>query len=244
MGAFEHADLGRAPAFAFLADVAMLVLGGDLKRREMLSARFGDVLSQMYLASAVLKRYADEGRQQADAPLMHWAAQDAIYRARAAFDGILANFPGKVLSALLRVKLFPWGVRVREPDDELNRAVARLMIAPSATRDRLLADSYVPKTDAEPVGAIEQALEATIDAEPIETKIREAEKRGLFANNPQANVRDLAVAAREAGVVTSDEYAVLERRNRLRDIVIRVDDFPFDLGVASAQKRDAERLVA
>lgn len=231
-------------AFAFLADVAMLVLGGDLKRREMLSARFGDVLSQMYLASAVLKRYADEGRQQADAPLMHWAAQDAIYRARAAFDGILANFPGKVLSALLRVKLFPWGVRVREPGDELNRAVARLMIAPSATRDRLLANSYVPKTDAEPVGAIEQALEATIDAEPIETKIREAEKRGLFANNPQANVRDLAVAAREAGVVTSDEYAVLERRNRLRDIVIRVDDFPFDLGVASAQKRDAERLVA
>jgi acyl-CoA dehydrogenase len=231
-------------AFAFLADVAMLVLGGDLKRREMLSARFGDVLSQMYLASAVLKRYADEGRQQADAPLMHWAAQDAIYRARIAFDGILANFPGTVLPALLRIKLFPWGVRVREPSDQLNRAVAKLMIAPSATRDRLLADSFVPGTDAEPVGAIEQAMEATIEAEPIEAKIRDAEKRGLFANNPLANVRDVAIAAREAGVVTPDEYAVLERRNRLRDVVIRVDDFPFDLGVASAQKRDAERLVA
>jgi acyl-CoA dehydrogenase len=240
-----YRELNRiSAAFAVMADVAMLTMGGDLKRKEKLSARFGDVLSQMYIASAVLKRYEDDGRQAADAPLMHWGVQDALYRAREAFAGTLANFPSRFMATMLRIELFPWGVVVKGPNDELGRQVARLLIAPSATRDRLVAGSYVPKTADEIVGAIELALEATIAAEPVEAKIRDAEKRGVFKGSPLANVRDVAMAARDAGMVTAAEYAVLERRNQLRDIVIRVDDFPFDFGIASAMKRDAFRLVA
>ncbi len=67
-------------AFAFAADVSMLVLGGGLKRREKLSARLGDVLSQMYLCSAVLKRFEDDGRPVDDLPLLHWGMQDGLYR--------------------------------------------------------------------------------------------------------------------------------------------------------------------
>ena len=83
-------------AFALLADTSMLVLGGSLKRRERLSARLGDILSQMYLISATLKRYQDEGRQAADAPLAHWSIQDALFRLQEAFDGVLENYPNRL----------------------------------------------------------------------------------------------------------------------------------------------------
>ncbi|MNI61490.1 acyl-CoA dehydrogenase [compost metagenome] len=94
------------------------------------------------------------------------------------------------------------------------------------------------------MGAIEQALAATLEAEPIDAKIRELEKRGTLEGNPQANVRDIADAAYAAGGITAEEYAVVKRRNSLRDTVVKVDDFPFDLGASQASRPDAERKVA
>ena len=231
-------------AFALLADTSMLVLGGSLKRRERLSARLGDVLSQMYLISATLKRFEDEGRQAADAPLAHWSIQDALYKAQEAFDGVLDNFPNRPVAWILRRIVFPWGHSQIPPSDQLGQDVARLLISPSATRDRLTAGCHLPDTADEPVGAIELALAATLDAEPIEAKIRELEKRGVLDGNPQANVRDIADAAVAIGGITAEEYAVVKRRNRLRDAVVKVDDFPFDLGAAGADRPTAERKVA
>ena len=225
-------------AFAFLSDVSMLVLGGGLKRREKLSARLGDILSQMYLMSTVLKRYEDEGRQQADSPLLHWSMWNSMYLAQEAFEGVIANYPSKLIGKLLHLAIFPFGHPYVIQSDEVGHRVAKLLITPSATRERLTADCYIPLTVDEPVGALEQALIATIAAEPIDVKVRDAEKRGLFANNPRANVRDIAHAAFQQGVVTAEEYAVLQHRDKLRDIVVHVDDFPFDYGVASANKRN------
>jgi acyl-CoA dehydrogenase len=217
-------------AFAFLADISMLVLGGELKRREKLSARLGDILSMLYLCSATLKRYESEGRQQADAPLMHWAMWDTMYKAQMAFDGVIANFPVRWIGRMLYRVVFPLGHPYDVPSDRIGHQVAKLMIEPSAARDRLTAETYLPKVASEPVGAVELALLATLEAEPIEARIRAAEKAGAFSDNPDANVRDLAHAAFAAGIVTAAEYVVLKRRNELRDIVIRVDDFPHDLG--------------
>ena len=217
-------------AFAFLADISMLVLGGELKRREKLSARLGDILSMLYLCSATLKRYESEGRQQADAPLMHWAMWDTMYKAQMAFDGVIANFPVRWIGSMLYRIVFPLGHPYDVPSDRIGHQVAKLMIEPSAARDRLTAETYLPKVASEPVGAVELALLATSEAEPIEARIRAAEKTGALADNPDANVRDLAHAAFAAGIVTAAEYAVLKRRNELRDIVIRVDDFPHHLG--------------
>jgi acyl-CoA dehydrogenase len=224
-------------AFAFLADVSMLVLGGDLKRREKLSARLGDILSQMYLASASLKRYQDEGQQQADAPLLHWSVWNAMFQAQEAFDGLLANYPNKGVGRFLYRIIFPFGHPYAVPSDEIGRQVAKLLIAPSATRDRLTEGCYIPPTADEPVGALELALAATIAAEPIDAKVREAEKRGLFADNPLANVRDMAHAAWQQGVVNAEEYALLQKRDELRDKVVHVDDFPFDYDVTTAAQR-------
>ncbi|MBW7902201.1 MAG: acyl-CoA dehydrogenase [Rhodocyclaceae bacterium] len=219
-------------AFAFLSDVSMLVLGGGLKRREKLSARLGDILAQMYLMSATLKRYEAEGRQQADAPLLHWSIWDSMFKAQLAFDGVTANYPSKFVAFFLNRIIFPFGHPYVVPSDDLGHKVAKAIIEPSATRERLTAEAYVPEIEQEAVGAVELALKATIEAEPIEARIRAAEKDGVFDDNPEANVRDLAHAAFAAGVVTAAEYAVLKRRNELRDIVIRVDDFPMDFGLS------------
>ncbi|HRE17655.1 MAG TPA: DUF1974 domain-containing protein, partial [Rhodocyclaceae bacterium] len=139
---------------------------------------------------------------------------------------------------------FPWGKPYVVPSDRVGHQVAKLLIAPSETRDRLTAECFIPETENDPVGAIELAMAATLEAEPIEAKIRAAEKKGVFENNPIANVRDIATAAHEAGVITDAEWEIMKRRNHLRDVVVRVDDFPFDYGVASANKRDAYHFPA
>ena len=231
-------------AFAFLADISLLVLGGSVKRREKLSARLGDILAQMYLISCTLKRFETDGRQAADLPLVDWAIWDAMYKAQEAFDGVIANFPNRFIGAFLHRSIFPWGHPYVVPSDDLGHKVAKLLIEPSEARDRLTAECFLPMTESEPAGAIELALVATIEAEAIEAKIRAAEKAGRFANNPLANVRDIAIAAAECGVITAAEFEKLKRRNVLRDIVVHVDDFPFDFNVATANKPTLERKAA
>jgi acyl-CoA dehydrogenase len=231
-------------AFAYIADISMLVMGGDLKRKEKLSARMGDILAQMYLISATLKRYESEGRQAADAPLMHWAIWDAMYRAQEAFEGVIANYPNRFFAYWLHKVIFPFGHPYVVPSDRVGHEVAKILITPGAARDRLTADCFIPTDTEDPVGAIEQAVAATLAAEPIEAKIREAQKAGRFDDNPEANVRDIANVAFKQGIITAPEFEIVRRRNQLRDIVVRVDDFPYDFGVASAAKPKDERRAA
>ncbi|PZA15150.1 acyl-CoA dehydrogenase [Parazoarcus communis] len=224
-------------AFAFIADISMGTLGGALKRKEKLSARLGDILSLMYLASATLKRYEAEGRQAADAPLMHWAIWDCMFRAQNAFEGVIANFPNRFFAMVLRrLVVFPLGRPYVVPSDRLGHDVARLLIEPSATRDRLTADVHLPTDVEEPLGALEAALLATVAAEPIETKVKQAQRAGRFQFVAAAGggVDALWRQAFEAGVIDADEFALLQRRGVLRDKVIRVDDFPFDFGLKAS----------
>jgi len=231
-------------AFALLSDASMALLGGSLKRRERLSARLGDILSQMYLASAVLKRFEDDGRQPADAPLAHWALQDALLRAQQAFDGVLENLPSRAMAWALRRVVFPWGQPERAPSDALGQQVARLLTEPGAARDRLTASCHLPAGADEPVGALEQALAATLAAEPADARLRAYEKTGALDGDPRANVRDLADAAYAAGGIERADYELIKRRDALRDQVIRVDDFPFDFGITGALQPGAQRKAA
>ncbi|WP_018228118.1 acyl-CoA dehydrogenase [Methyloversatilis universalis] len=232
-------------AFAFLADAAMLTMGGDLKRKERLSARLGDILSLMYLCSATLKRYEAEGRQAEDAPLMHWAIWDAMYHAQHAFEGVMSNFPNRAIAVLLRALIFPLGRPYVVPSDRLGTQVAKCLIEPCATRDRLTDGMYLPQDEHEPVAAIEHALKATVAAEAIEARLRAAQKRGeLKARGPA-----LMQAAVDAGLIDAAERALIERRDQLRDRVVKVDDFPQDFGVdaeaaAPVEARHVNALAA
>ncbi len=215
-------------AFAFMADMAMATMGGNLKRREKLSARLGDVLSLMYLCSATLKRFEDEGRQEADAPLMHLAIWDAMFRAQTALEGVISNFPNRVVAKIIKRIIFPLGRPFVVASDQLGGQVAALLIEPSATRDRLTRDAYMPTDEHDAVGALEAALHATLAAEPIEARLRSAQKSGVLTVPAGADGHHVA---REAGLLGEEEFALLQRRDELRNRVIAVDDFPQDFGL-------------
>jgi acyl-CoA dehydrogenase len=226
----HYKQLNRySAAYAFVADLSMLMLGGTLKRKEKLSARLGDILSQMFIASCVLKRYENEGRLQEDQVLAHWALQSSFMKTREAFEGVFANFPVRWLGSLLKRVLFPWGIPGQAPSDQLGHRIAQLLANPGAARNRLTGMCFVSKNEHDALGAIEYALEAALAAEPIDAKIRAAEKQGLFIGHPLANVRDLPKLAAERGVITAEELTQLQRRDELRDRVIHVDDFPFEI---------------
>jgi acyl-CoA dehydrogenase len=226
-------------AFAFLADVSMLAMGGALKRKEKISGRLGDVLSMMYLVSATLKRYEDQGRLKADLPLVRWSVRDALYSAQEAIDQVLSNFPVKALATVLRWTIFPLGTPFRPPLDSRNHECAKIALEPGAARDRLTAGIYLPKGEADATGVLEAAFLAAVACEPIEKKFREAVKSGQLTPRSGA---DTAQLARDQGVITSEEYAQWQKKEALRKRVIMVDDFPQDYGRAEiVQKLGDER---
>jgi acyl-CoA dehydrogenase len=230
-----------ATDFAMLADFCMLFLGGELKRKEKISARLGDILSLLYLSSCALKRFEDDGRPVEDAPLLHWSVQDALYRARLAMDGLIANFPNHLLASVLWKIVYPLGRPFQHPSDKLGHKVARLLIEPSATRDRLTSGMYLPQTETDPIGCLEAALIATIEAEAIDAKVRNAQKIRTISGKSQ---EELVRSALAAGIITPEEHAHLQRTARLRDEVIRVDDFPQDFGRAELALPAARKAAA
>jgi len=209
-------------AFALVADVSMLVLGGALKRQEKISGRLGDVLSQLYLCSATLKRFEDEGRQAEDLPLLHWAMQDALYKIQAALDGVLQNFPSRLAALLLRGLIFPIGKCLAPPSDKLGHQVSALLLQPGPTRDRLTDGMYLPTDENDAVGALEAALDSTLKCEPLQAKIEAARKTGKI----KALEEMLRIAeARDKGVIGVNDVSLLERDYALRRKIIMVDDF-------------------
>ena len=217
-----------ATGFAFLADMCLLLLGAALKRRELLSARLGDILSQMYLISAALKRYEDAGRPADDLPMLHWGVRDAFYRIQEAFFAVFGNLPQQGVAALLRLAVFPLGRLFRVPPDDIGRGVARTLIAPGPARDRLTRGVYISKDERDAVGALEAALRAVIAAEPIEAKLHAAAKVGAIASG---RFRDEQIEdALRAAIIDAREANALRRADALRRKVIMVDDFPNDLG--------------
>ena len=201
-----------AAALALLSDVSMLVLGGELKRREKLSARLGDVLSQLYLSSAALKRFEDQGRQPADLPLLTWALHCAFFRIQVALDGVLANFPNRPLAWLLRILVFPKGLTLNAPTDAMGHAVAQLLLSPSVARDRLTAGIYLPPGDAEIVGRLEVALAAVIEADAVAAAVkRDGSGDGM---DPAAIAVVARAEALTRAVIDVDDFAPDELRRR------------------------------
>ena len=209
-------------AFAFAADVAMLILGGSLKRKEKISARLGDVLSNMYLCSAILKRFEEDGRPEADLPLLHWSMQDGLFRIQEAFDGVLLNFPNRPAAWLLRRLIFPLGKCAVPPSDEIGHQVASLMLQPGEARDRLTRGMFIPKDENDAVGALEAALLSTLKCEPIQAVIGKARKEGKIHSRDE---QEQVVEAGKLGIVTAEQVMMLERDYALRRKVIMVNDF-------------------
>jgi acyl-CoA dehydrogenase len=211
-------------AFAFLSDIALLTLGGSIKRREKLSGRFADALSLMYLVSAVIKRFEDQGRPSADLPLLKWTCEDTLYRTEQALIAILDNFPNRWLATFACGVLFPVGARARPPSDALGHQVASLLLEPSEARDRLTLGVFIPDDPSSAVGRIEHALGKVIAAEAAERKLQQ-----LTDVQSMLTPESMIDAALARGLLSNDEAALVRAAHEARRAAIMVDDFPPDL---------------
>jgi acyl-CoA dehydrogenase len=209
-------------ALALLADTAMGVLGGKLKFKEKISARLGDVLSYLYICAAMLKRYEDEGRPEAERSMLAWAFHDSVWRMQMALDGVIRNFPVRPVAWLVHTLVFPFGRREVPPSDRLGRRVAAILTAPNSARDALVKGIYLTQTPNNPVGRMHALLPDVIAAEPIERKFLKAVKAGTIQSHDY--FEQLAEAQRE-GAISETERALLERLRRVTAEFINVDDF-------------------
>ena len=219
-------------SFAFAVDVAMLTLGGYLKKKENLSARLGDVLSCMYMASMVLKHYENQGRRPEDLPIVEWACRSLLYKAQEQLHGFLRNFPNAFIAGLLRFFIFPAGLQYSAPDDRLGRKLADLVLAPTEARDRLCYPVYRTVEPGNPLGLLQEALELSETAEPIEKRIRvEGVKTSRVTALDSPGQIDQSLAA---GIITAAEAAMLRDYDQKVMELIHVDDFaPHELGAGA-----------
>lgn len=213
-------------SLALMSDIAMATLGGDLKRRERISARLGDILSMLYLTSTILKKYHDEGRQVQDLPLVQWGCEDNLAKAQLALDELFDNFPNRMVGIVLKRVVFPWGRLLRRPSDALDHKVARIMQTPCEARTRLGSHLYLTQEPNNQLGLLEKALTDILAAEPLFDKVMHAANKRL----PFYRLGEVAALGLELGVLSQAEAEKLRVAEAGRLHVINVDDFdPLDL---------------
>ncbi|OCT25100.1 acyl-CoA dehydrogenase [Pseudomonas putida] len=214
----------QAAAFALLADLSMMLLGGALKRRERLSARLGDVLSYLYLSSAALKRYHDLGSPEHMQPLLRWALEESLGQAEKALDRLLDNFPNRFLGCALRVLVFPFGRRHTGPSDELDKEVAELIGRRKGdpALEELLAGCFRPDGEGDPVAALQRACDLLDEVAPLHKALHQGLKEGKV--HPAPGQSDIEAAV-QAGVLQADEGERLQAAEAERRKVIDVDAF-------------------
>jgi acyl-CoA dehydrogenase len=234
---YQHIERFSA-SFAFATDVAMLTLGGYLKKKESISARLGDVLSSMYLASMVLKHHEDQGSPAADLPIVEWSCRELLYQAQEQLHGVLRNFPVRPMAWLMRVFIFPRGLTYFAPGDRLSRAVAGLVQSAGEPRDRLTAGVYREQRPGNALGALQQVLELAPAAELIEKKLRvEGVRTGRVG---ALDLPGQIEQGRALGILTAAEADTLRHYDELVMDIVNVDEFePDEIGTHSAARSAA-----
>ncbi len=214
--------------FAFLADLAMGTLGGDLKRKEKLTGRFADIFMWMYFGSAALRRFEAEGRRTEDEPLLQWSMQYAFHQIQEAFDGLFANLQVPGATWLFRGPIAAWS-RINRisgaPSDKVGHKVAAAIQVPGEQRDRLFAGTFTTDDPDHTIGRFESTMRLAYEAEGVFGKVKAAIKRGDL---PRAHPVALIKKAVEIGVLSTDEAALLQRAEEARNDAIQVDAFTID----------------
>jgi acyl-CoA dehydrogenase len=214
---------GLCLAFAVTTELTLLSLGGSLKRKESLSGRLGDVLSLLYLGSAVLKHHHDHGEPDDELPLLEWSCADLQYNIQERLYEVFDNLPNRVVARLARRLAFPLGKPCKRPRDALGHRVAGLIQAPGAVRDRLTQGVYLPRDPNASLARLDDALEKSVDAEAALRKLRHAMQEGIL---PACDPEDCLDSGLSAGVITAAEATVIRAASAARRLVIQVDEFP------------------
>lgn len=221
-------------AFAVVADLSLMVLGGAFKRKEKISGRFADALSYMYYTSAILKKFEDDGRPRQDLPLVEWSAKYSLYQVQIALDEILRNFPIKPLGVVVRWLVFPLGLSLRQPNDSVSHRAGALLLKPGEIRDRLTRGIFVSKDPTDITGKLEATLHKVIAADPIEKRLR---SQGL--NKPDLlSLDEWLNQLISAGDLGEKEAETIRESSIATRDVIMVDDFTPEEMAANAAPID------
>jgi len=209
-------------AFALVSDAAMATLGGQLKRREKLSGRLADALAWLYLGSATVKKFWDDGKPEGDLPFLRWGCEKAIFEVETALAGVLANLPNRPAAALLGAAVFPLGMRSGPPSDALGGKVARALLDDREERLRLTRDIYVPPPDDPGLGRLELALDKVMAAAPASQAVKAAVRARKLEREPEGTLLERAV---KAGVIDEASLKRIRESEKARDDAIQVDEF-------------------
>jgi acyl-CoA dehydrogenase len=210
---------------AFLTDLSMFTLGGRLKRQETISARLGDLLSNLYMISAVLLRYHHDGEPKEDLPLVIWCCKQLFQECDVALDGVAANFPIRWLRLIIKVIFLPYGVIRRKPSDHLGQKLAKILTEPSESRARLTRLVFQENIPNCPIGRVEAAFLKICAAEALEKKVMHAVKEGKLKS---LTLLQQIEEAKALGMLNDDEAMQLNEAELARQYVIAVDDFSHD----------------
>ena len=209
-------------AFALVSDVALATLGASLKRREKISGRLADALAWLYLGSAALKRFHDDGEPDWALPFVRFGCEHALHEIQEALQGVLHNLPNRPAARAVRPLVFPLGPRYRPASDVTGALVARGLLEDHDARSGLTTGIYVPPSSDPGLGRLEAALREAVAAHRVETKIRDAVRAGRLDKAPGDILLEAALAA---GIVSREEYEQVLQADRVRDEVIQVDAF-------------------
>ncbi len=230
--------------FAFMADLALLSLGGALKKKEKISGRFADVMSWLYLSSCVLRKYEANGRPEEELPFVKWTVEHALFRIQRSFEEIYNNFPVPVLGAFFRgpaawwARFNPFG---KGPSDRLGHEVARAMQADGPARDALTDGMYIPTDNEKPLAILEEAFNLKLQSKPIYKKIRKAVKAGKLEKDRQGKLIEPAF---EKGIIDEDERNLLLATEKARNQAVKVDAFDLnELPVQISAEQEETGLV-
>ncbi len=208
-------------AFAFLADSVLVLLGGKFKFKEKLSGRLADVLIHLYMGSAMLKRFEDNGRPASDLPLLTWGMEDSLFTIQQSLLGVIQNFPVPVLGRIVRLIVFPFGLPHVGPSDKTVKAVARILLSENESRDRLTDGVFISDRD-DATGRVNKAFHLVLEAQAAERAIKNALKQSVNFENYEGLVK----RATESGVITEEQATMVRLAQQASAKVIAVDDFP------------------
>jgi len=220
--------------FALVADWTVALLGGDLKRKQRISGRMADILSDLYLLSTTLKRYEDDGQIKEDLPVVTAIARDRVAAIEVSFRAVFDNFPNRIVAFIMRVLVFPFGQNRKGSTDKENYRLARAILNPNEQRDRFTTGVYISNDPKDVTGILEDALEKVVRVADIEHKFIRALKKGQIERRLD---RDAISDAVNEGILSNEEAGFLRRADEATDNVIGVDDFAFDeLGMQKSPK--------
>jgi acyl-CoA dehydrogenase len=216
-------QLSRASScFALLSDLSLIILGGKLKYKEFLSARFADMLSMLYLSATTIKRFNDQNNQMDMEPIVVYALQNNLHNFWQSCRDILDNFPNVIMAKALSAVLMPFGKPIKKPNDKLTKKVAMLLQTPGIARDLLLKNTYLSGNQDNPVVKLEQAFQQVIAAEAVEHKIQQAIKDGVFASNNFSSILEEAV---QTTLISYAEADLVKATRAAAQQIIDVDSF-------------------